>query len=148
MQPYKHLVRDFVSKGGRYMGFCLGAYFAGRPGYDMFPDDSNAHEEILQPDAQVKNRKDSIIQVNWTFTTGSHAGTTKNEQWLFFQDGAMIGLKGDAATANGAKVLGHFSANGDIAASVTPFGKGWVGVAGPHPETDRSWCMLYCWPQT
>lgn len=139
IKPYKHLIRDFVSNGGRYMGFCLGAYFAGRPGYDMLPDHSNTNEEVNQPNAQVTNYKNTVIQVNWKFHTGDFAGTTKDDQWLFFQDGAVILLSHQAATANGASVLARYSANGNIAASVTPFGKGWVGIVGPHPEADRSW---------
>ena len=38
------------------------------------------------------------------------------------------------------QILGRYSGSGDIAASLTPFGKGWVGAVGPHPEADRTWC--------
>lgn len=139
MKPYKSLVRDFISNGGRYMGFCLGAYLSGRPGYDVLPGKSNTDEECIQPGAQVKNRKNTMIQVDWNFTTAGRTRELKNS-WQFFQDGAVILLKGDAGTANGAAVLARYSSNGDVAASITPFGKGWVGVVGPHPEATKDWC--------
>ena len=40
----------------------------------------------------------------------------------------------------GTQIKGNYSSNGDIASSITPFGKGWVGAVGPHPEADKSWC--------
>lgn len=141
MKPYKNLIRDFVSGGGRYMGFCLGAYLAGRPGYDILPGRSNTDEECIQQGAQVKNRKNTMIQVDWEFTTGADAGKTE-KLWQFFQDGAVIDLKGDAETANGARVIARYSSNRDVAASITPYGKGWVGVVGPHPEATKDWCKL------
>ncbi len=45
MKPYNHAVRAFVRKGGRYLGFCSGAYLAGRPGFDLLPGKSDTDEE-------------------------------------------------------------------------------------------------------
>ena len=62
---------------------------------------------------------------------------------MFFQDGAVMKLKGDVAEeANGTKILGRYASNGDVAATLTPFGKGWVGLVGPHPEATGDWCKL------
>ncbi|KAH7020861.1 uncharacterized protein B0I36DRAFT_353601 [Microdochium trichocladiopsis] len=61
------------------------------------------------------------------------------------EDGVVVdGLKftggdGDGEVVGGGRVLGRYSANGDVAAAVLPFGKGWVGLVGPHPEADQSW---------
>lgn len=89
-----------------------------------------------QPGAQVKNETDTVIQVNWNFQTGPKQGEVEDGRWLYFQDGAVIKLASNAS----ALVLGRFSSNDDVAASVTPFGEGWVGLVGPHPEADESWC--------
>lgn len=55
---------------------------------------------------------------------------------MYFQDGAVIKLSPNASQT----ILGRYSSNGDVAAAVTSFGSGWVGLVGPHPEADRSWC--------
>ncbi len=52
---------------------------------------------------------------------------------LFFQDGPHFDIKRRSAT-----VLATYQ-NGTVAASVTPFGAGRVGVVGPHPEATRDW---------
>lgn len=87
MKPYKKAIQNFVSNGGRYLGFCLGAYFAGTPGFDFLPSGDNTNEECTQPGASVKNRSNTIIEVDWHFTTGAKAGETET-RWMFFQDGA------------------------------------------------------------
>ena len=28
------------------------------------------------------------------------------------------------------------------AALLSPFGRGWAGCVGPHPEADQSWCKI------
>lgn len=43
-KKYAGAVRDFVSGGGRYLGFCLGAYLAGSdPGFDLLVRRPRAH---------------------------------------------------------------------------------------------------------
>lgn len=126
------------------MGFCLGAYFAGtsdfagKAGFDMLPHHSQTDEEAWQPGAEVNSTKNTIIQVDWHFTTGAEAGKTE-KRWIFFQDGAVIKLPDSTPDA---QILGRYASNNDIAACITPFGKGAVGVTGPHPEATKSWCKF------
>lgn len=108
-------------------------------GYELLPKGTMTEEECTRPGAHVKNRDDTTIHVDWTFATGRQAGT-KQKKWLYFQDGAAMVFKGDRATENGGKILGRYSSNGDIAASVTPYGNGSVAVVGPHPEATKDWC--------
>ncbi|KAJ5600997.1 hypothetical protein N7510_010531 [Penicillium lagena] len=144
-KKYKKAIRDFVARGGRYAGFCVGAYMAGNspdfdtPGFDILPPRSITGEEIVQPGAQVKNSRNTIIQVNWHFQTGPEMGELQSGRWLFFQDGAVIELPQNAS----AIILGTYLSNNNIAASVTPFGNVWVGVVGPRPEADGSWYRPY-----
>lgn len=140
MKPYKSLIRDFVAGGGVYLGFCLGAYFAGSPGYQLLPRKDNTNEECTRPGAQVTNRKNSVLQVDWTFHTGPHAGQTK-KQWMFFQDGAVMLVEKNMTDV---EVLGRYSSNGDVAATLNKFGKGVVANTGPHPEADKTWCEFAC----
>lgn len=117
------------------MGFCLGAYLAGRPGFNLLPHPDNTDEECIQPGAQVKDQSNTIIEVDWHFATGKLAGQTQ-KRWAFFQDGAVMKMP----NKKDVKILGRYSSNNDIAATLSPFGKGWVGTTGPHPEADKSWC--------
>jgi hypothetical protein len=122
-----------------FLTFGSAAYFAGRPGFNFLPSNGQTNEECVQPGAEVKDRKNTMIQVDWTFQEGSKAGTTE-KRWLFFQDGAVILLHDNDNTGPGGAILGRYTSNGDIAATITPFGKGWVALTGPHPEATKDWC--------
>ena len=121
------------------MGICLGAFLAGHnPGLGLIPKGDNVVREINQKGAQVDDEKDTTIQTDWTFSTGDKRGKTESRRWLYFQDGAAFRL----SPKSSAKVLGRYSKNGDVAAILSPFGKGWVANVGPHPEADETWCKL------
>lgn len=123
------------------MGFCLGAYLAGNsPGFGLLPRGADTTDERSEPRAQVTSEKDTIIQVDWTFSSGH----TEKNRWVYFQDGAAItGLKKGLKSEGHGRVIATYSKNGDVAASVTPYGRGWVGVVGPHPEATSDWCKYH-----
>lgn len=142
MKKYKPTIRNYISQGGHYAGFCLGAYLAGHdPGFDLLPADCDTDEEITQKGAQVTTTKDTIIQVDWSFQTGPLKGEKRDGRWLYFQDGAVVDL--GSKRGEDVLVLGRYSSNGDVAACVSRFGGGWVGLVGPHPEADGSWCKSF-----
>lgn len=116
-------IRDWTRDGGRYLGFCMGGYLAGRdPGFGLLPGDTD--EYIASPGASVHDGRDTVVAVRW-----------KDERrHMYFQDGPVFNLD-DGADAS---VLATYD-NGTSAAVVVPYGKGRVGVVGPHPEADRSW---------
>lgn len=130
-----------MGSGGRYIGFCLGAYFAGSdPGFELLPSGIDTDQYITSHGASVKHDKDTIVQVDWL--SGAPAQQSPffgAGRWLFFQDGPLIDVS-EASLPAGAKVLGRYRSNGALAAVLSPYGKGWVGVIGPHPEADQSWC--------
>lgn len=132
-KPYAPALREFVASGGRYVGFCLGAYMAGHdPGFSLLPPSDDVIQEITEPGSQVTDEEDTVIQVDWTFGTGK----TEKGRWMYFQDGPAF----EVAEGSGTRVLGRYGATGDVAALVCGFGEGWVGCVGPHPEADRAWC--------
>ncbi|KAG9945051.1 hypothetical protein KCU85_g7549, partial [Aureobasidium melanogenum] len=138
-KPYASDVRDFVANGGWYLGFCLGAYLAGpTKGFDLLSEGVRVTREIKRPHSQVRSMKDTVIQVDWSFTTGKNRGTTERKRWLYFQDGAAFILPNGSLTT----VLARYSHNRDVASTLNPFGKGWVANVGPHPEADQSWYEL------
>ncbi|KAG6021968.1 hypothetical protein E4U40_004955 [Claviceps sp. LM458 group G5] len=156
LQPHEAQLRTFVENGGRYLGFCLGAFLAGStPGFRLLPPGANATPERKAPDAQVTGQEDTMIQVDWTFRSSSKgtstsqnggSGTDAGEtaaarRWLYFQDGAVItGLPRDDGNTT---VLGRYSSNGNVAASLTALGRGVVALVGPHPEATPDWYRAY-----
>ncbi|KAG6048928.1 hypothetical protein E4U17_006979 [Claviceps sp. LM77 group G4] len=156
LQPHEAQLRTFVKNGGRYLGFCLGAFLAGStPGFRLLPPGANATPERKAPDAQVTGQEDTMIQVDWTFRrssprgastsqngdSGTGAGETAARRWLYFQDGAVItGLPRDDENTT---VLGRYSSNGNVAASLTALGSGIVALVGPHPEATPDWYRAY-----
>ncbi|KXT12879.1 hypothetical protein AC579_5394 [Pseudocercospora musae] len=132
MKQYNSTIRDFVQNGGRYLGFCLGAYLAGySPGFSLLNKGDDTNSELERKGSQVTNESDTIIQVDWTFASGK----TVKKRWVYFQDGAVMVLEKNSD----AKILGRYSSNGDPAATLNQFGQGWVGVVGPHPEANKKW---------
>jgi glutamine amidotransferase-like uncharacterized protein len=116
-------LRKWVRDGGRYLGLCMGGYLAGSdPGFDLLPGDTD--EYIGTPGAAVRTSEDTVITVSWR----------GRKRQMYFQDGPYFDLGSDAK----ASVLATYD-NGTVAALVAPYGKGRVGVSGPHPEADRSW---------
>ena len=138
-KDYAESIRDFVARGGRYLGFCLGAYLAGHtPGFGLLPRKADTDAEVSLKNAQVTTDEDTVIQIDWTYASGSKSGTTIRNRWIYFQEGAVIrGIKDDPDTF----ILARYSRSGRVAASVNKYGDGWVGVIGPHPEATQEWCM-------
>jgi glutamine amidotransferase-like uncharacterized protein len=118
------------------MGFCLGAYLAGSSALDLMPSGIDVGSEILQDNAQIDGDEDTIIQVDWKFDAGTSSPKLEKARWAYFQEGAtMVGF-----TDSDPHVVARYSANQDVAASITPYGKGFVGLVGPHPEAYELWC--------
>jgi glutamine amidotransferase-like uncharacterized protein len=133
-QAYHRLQRDasviqnFVKSGGHYLGICMGGYLAGmHPGFKLLPGDTDSF--ISSPQASVTTTADTIIKVNWR----------DQPRYMYFQDGPYFILKRDAT---GVTVLATYT-NGKIAAMVAPYGKGRIGVSGPHPEAAADWYNAY-----
>ncbi|MFE1932196.1 BPL-N domain-containing protein [Streptomyces sp. NPDC059474] len=117
------MMRDWVREGGSYLGLCFGAYLAGRnPGFDLLPGDTDGYIDL--PDTTVHDQRDTVVPVKWR----------GKQRHMYFQDGPAF-LLDKAADAD---VLATYP-NGAAAVVVAPYGKGRVGVSGPHPEADRSW---------
>ena len=116
-------IRDWTRDGGRYLGFCMGAYLAGDdPGFGLLPGSTDQY--ITSPDASVHDERDTVVQVRWR----------DEPRHMYFQDGPIFLLDDDADFS----VLATYD-NDTLAAVVAPYGKGRVGVVGPHPEADASW---------
>lgn len=124
MAPYVDMVREYVQNGGRYLGVCMGGYFAGKTMFDLIPNGTTG-QYIATSGASVRSLSDQLVQVDFR-------GSTRQ---MFFQDGNYMEF--DPSTP-GSEVIATFT-NGKIAAGMVPFGKGKVATAGPHPEARQNW---------
>lgn len=125
---HRAAVRSFVSAGGRYLGFCLGGYLAGRtPGYGLLPGDTD--QLLARPGSPVNHAEPTVVDVTWE----------GKEHRLYAQDPPVFLLDPvPAGKPQRANVLARYS-NGDPAAVVCDFGRGRVAAVGPHPEAEDDW---------
>jgi glutamine amidotransferase-like uncharacterized protein len=130
-RAYRHVrcdtetIRAYVGSGGRYLGICMGGYLAGHwRGHRLLPADTDQY--ITSAGATVTTAADTLVEVDWR----------GRRHRMFFQDGPVFRLPAARAEAT---VLARYAGNGEIAALVTPFGRGRVGVCGPHPEAPDDW---------
>jgi glutamine amidotransferase-like uncharacterized protein len=127
-------IRTFIRDGGRYLGSCMGAYLAGEPGLGLLqgPDGKRPWDtdtEMTQQDAEVQDARRGYVQVDWQ----------GKQREVYFQDGTEIEIDTQKSDVKDIDVLARYAATNDIAAVVVPFGKGWVGLQGPHTEASREW---------
>ncbi|MCA8426350.1 biotin--protein ligase [Burkholderia seminalis] len=120
-------VRRYVSNGGRYLGLCMGAYLAGEHGFRLV--DGEIDSEVGRPGSALHGIADTVTPVVWR----------GKRRWIYYQDGAMLPA---VPAGSGGVVLATYP-NRDIAAATYRYGRGRVGLAGPHPEADESWYRRY-----
>ena len=119
----KDVVVDFVTRGGKYLGICMGAYWAGKDYFDIL-DDVDSLQYIKRPNTDTRRPHAKNIKVNWQ----------GNDTTMFFYDGcAMVGD-------------GHYEtiatyANGDAMAIIQKN----IGLIGCHPESQQFWYDSYSW---
>ncbi len=114
-------VQNFISDGGRYLGVCMGAYWAGSYYFDILLGIEPVRY-ISQLDADVLTEGVTLARVNWN----------DQEEDMYFYDGCAF--------------VGNFSftdiiatyANGDAMAVY----QNGIGLIGCHPESEEWWYTL------
>lgn len=124
---YKHkkMVVDYVGNGGKYLGICMGSYFAGHHYFDILTN-AQAVQYIKRKDSSTKKSTPVVIDLTWN---------TKECPMYFFDGAAFIP---DKCTHIPAKIISRYK-NGDAAALIQHYKQGMVGVIGPHPEAQKWW---------
>ena len=125
------MLRDFVARGGRYVGFCAGAFFS-----DTWVDDFNTVPGLgITPVVTADYSKEAlgesevILDVNWE-------GRMRQ---LYFNTGGTFKLETRTPDVN---VFAEYQTEGlEIlpAAWENTFGHGRVVVTGTHPEAPPKW---------
>ena len=121
----KKLIRNYVLKGGRYMGICMGGYFASDYYFDILRNIS-AVRYIKRKMSDTRTQAATKLRIKWK---------DKKKYWCYYHDGAAFILDTVCQTPN---IYARYL-NGDIAALTTSFGLGKVCVVGPHLEAPKWW---------
>jgi hypothetical protein len=117
LKPNKKKVLDFVGRGGRYLGICMGAYWAGSNYFNILQGVDTV-QYITQPGSDTRRPHAKAIAVTWNGTPDR----------MFFYDGcALVGSGPHETVAT--------YANGDAMAIY----QNRVGLIGCHPESERFW---------
>ena len=114
----QNAVAEYVEHKGRYLGICMGAYWAGSYYFDLL-DGLEPVQYIKRPNSDIKRSYGTVAPVTWN-------GESEN---IFFYDGCA--LIGDSKKFDTIATY----ANGDAAAII----QGRVGLIGPHPESTKHW---------
>ena len=114
-------VRRFIADGGRYLGICMGAYWAGSYYFDILHGIEPV-QYISQLDADVLTEEPTLARVDWN----------GQEEDMYFYDGCAF--VGNLAFTDIVATYG----NGDAMAVY----QNRVGLIGCHPESEEWWYEL------
>ena len=113
-----NMLAEYIEAGGKYIGICMGAYWAG-PWYFDLLEGIDVVQYIKRPNADVKRSYATIAPVTWH----------DEEHNMFFYDGCTY--VGNERTF---EVVARY-ANGDPMAII----QGNIGLIGCHPESEQYW---------
>ena len=116
-------VKKFVKQGGKYLGICMGGYWAGKH-YLGILDNIDTVQYIRRPNTDTRRPHAKNISINW------ESVDTK----MFFYDGCAVVGDGDYETIS-------TYANGDPMAVIQKN----IGIIGCHPESEAFWYDSYSW---
>ena len=121
----KDVVVNFVARGGKYLGICMGAYWAGKDYFNIL-DKVDAVQYIKRPDTCTRRPHAKNMPVMW-----------RNQSCdMFFYDGCA--LVGDENSPY--ETISTYS-NGDNMAII----QNRIGLIGCHPESEKFWYDGYSW---
>ena len=120
-------IKAYVASGGRYLGICAGGYFAGHHYMDILQKNTKAAQYVRRKDATIVHENHDVVTVNWD----------GEEKSMFFYDGAAYVPRKGYLEISG-EIIAKYQ-NGDAAALIQNYKKGYVGTIGPHPEAPKWW---------
>jgi glutamine amidotransferase-like uncharacterized protein len=117
-------ITEYVRRGGRYLGICMGAYWAGREYFNLLQN-ADTVQYITRPNTDTRRPHPKAIDVKWQGA----------DHKMYFYDGCAIA--GDPAEF---ETIATY-ANGDPMAVI----QNRVGVIGCHPESEPFWYQHHSW---
>lgn len=125
LKKNKDVVVDYVNNGGKYLGICMGAYWAGKDYFNIL-DDVDVIQYIKHPDTCTRRPHAKNMPTNWY---GGHY------QDMFFYDGpTFVGH-------------GHYKriATYDNTGLPMAIRQKNIMLIGCHPESEQFWYDSYSW---
>jgi len=116
-------VKKYIKSGGRYLGICMGAYWASSL-YLNILDNVEAVQYLKRPGTDTRRPHAKNINISWR-------GEPMN---MFWYDGCALIGDGDK------EVIATYS-NGDAMAII----QNRIGLIGCHPESEQFWYDSYSW---
>lgn len=110
------LIQEYVANGGKYLGICMGAYWADKYYFNLLRD-VNVVQYIRRPKAEVRRSYSTALDVTWK----------RQQTKMYFFDGCSF-------TGKNFKTIARY-ANGDPMAIIQKN----VGLIGCHPESRETW---------
>jgi len=117
-------VRKFIAEGGKYLGICMGAYWAGS-NYLNVLDGVDAVQYLKQPGTDTRRPHAKAIDITWQ----------GQPDRMFWYDGCA--LVGDCTKF---ETVATYT-NGDAMAIIQDR----IGLIGCHPEANKFWYDSYSW---
>jgi imidazoleglycerol phosphate synthase glutamine amidotransferase subunit HisH len=114
----ENIIADYVANGGRYLGICMGAYWAAKQYFDIL-DGVDAVQYIKRPGADIRRSYGTVAPILWN----------NAPEDMYFYDGCA--LVGDPTTFDTIATY----ANGDPMAII----QNRIGIIGCHPESSKYW---------
>jgi imidazoleglycerol phosphate synthase glutamine amidotransferase subunit HisH len=123
---YKKDVQKFIENGGKYLGICMGSYFAEKYYFELLPHNIGCSQYIKRPNSNVTKHTATTTTIKW------------KDEWreMYFHDGSAFYFIDCEPVST---IIYATYNNGDIAALIQPYGKGKIGLIGPHPEAPKWW---------
>lgn len=112
-----NMLADYIEAGGKYLGICMGAYWAG-PWYFDLLEDIDVVQYIKRPRADVRRSFATTASITWN----------DSAEDMFFYDGCTYVGSGQFRTISSYD-------NGDPQAII----QGNIGLIGCHPESQKYW---------
>ena len=125
-------LKKFIYRGGHYLGICAGGYLAGNFATE---ERKKSHRKIRafglididEVNEEIEdNFKPFLIDVRWQ----------NQNRKIYFQAGPHFG---EEFKGTNVKIYARYSRSNRIAALMTSYGSGKVGLIGPHPEASTIW---------
>jgi len=124
MKLHKKKIKEFVARGGKYLGICMGAYWAGSHYFNIL-DSVDAVQYLSRPGTDTRRPHAKNISITWD---------TKPMNMFWYDGCALVG-----DTAKFETVATY--ANGDAMAII----QNNIGLIGCHPESQAHWYNGWSW---
>lgn len=122
MQNHEKRIKKFVADGGKYLGICMGAYWADK-NYLNILDDVRVDQYIIQPNTDTRRPHAKNMPIVWE----------GEERTMFFYDGCTF-------IGNNFEVVATYKTGYPMAVMQNN-----IGMIGCHPESENHWYESYSW---